>query len=262
MPEGDTVLRTARRLHAALAGMPLAICDLRWASIATVDLTGRATIEVIARGKHLLHRVEGGHTIHSHLRMDGSWRVVPLASLHGRPPRDHRIRAVVGTVTQLCLGRSLGRLDVVPTGREHELVGHLGPDLLADDWDPRTALAGLRAGADVTVGEAMLDQRRVAGVGTIHASESLFLRRLHPHMPVSELDDETGLGLLEQSRRSLIAGVQGRAGSAARGTDYWTYGRTGRSCRRCGAPVRTASVGPPGRERTLFVCPRCQVDSG
>ena len=73
MPEGDTVWRTARRLHLALAGRELTRTDLRWPSLATVDLTGRTTLEVVARGKHLLHRVEGGWTIHSHLRMTGSW---------------------------------------------------------------------------------------------------------------------------------------------------------------------------------------------
>ena len=75
MPEGDTVWRTAQRLHAALAGKPIVEADLRWPEISTADLSGRGTIEVVSRGKHLLHRIEGGLTLHSHLRMEGQWRV-------------------------------------------------------------------------------------------------------------------------------------------------------------------------------------------
>jgi endonuclease-8 len=98
VPEGDVVLRTARRLHAAFAGAPLTVTDLRWPSLATVDLTGREVLEVVAVGKHLLARFTGGLTLHSHLRMDGSWRLTRTApGAAGRPfrPGDHRIRAVL-----------------------------------------------------------------------------------------------------------------------------------------------------------------------
>lgn len=132
MPEGDTVAWTAARLHRALAGQVLTGCELRWPSLATRDLTGSTTLEVVAAGKHLLHRLDSGVTLHSHLRMDGTWRI--------RPPdepisRHHLIRAVLQTQRATAIGRALGMLDLVPTSQEHLLVGHLGPDILADGFD-------------------------------------------------------------------------------------------------------------------------------
>ena len=83
MPEGDTVWRTAHRLHQALAGHVVTVCDLRWPSLATVDLRGATTTEVVARGKHVLHRLDSGVTLHSHLRMDGQWRVAATDQVTG-----------------------------------------------------------------------------------------------------------------------------------------------------------------------------------
>ena len=127
MPEGDTVWRTATRLNEALAGREIVESDLRWPDIATVDLTGRATLEVVSRGKHVLHRVEGGLTLHSHLRMEGQWRVEATEGLAPRWRRNPQLRALVGAADWTALGLRLGMLEVLPTAREGEVVGHLGP---------------------------------------------------------------------------------------------------------------------------------------
>lgn len=145
MPEGDTVWRTAHRLHQVFAGRPLTECDLRWPGLSTHDFTGAETLEVAPRGKHLLHRLDGGWTIHSHLRMEGSWRVEPTDA--APPPRAAKVRAVLATATYRAVGWSLGMLDVVRTADEGTLVGHLGPDLLGPDWDLDVAVAHLRASA-------------------------------------------------------------------------------------------------------------------
>ncbi|WP_226345300.1 DNA-formamidopyrimidine glycosylase family protein [Agilicoccus flavus] len=266
MPEGDTVFRTARRLHQALAGAELTVTDLRWAGVAEVDLTGRSTLEVVSRGKHVLHRVEGGVTIHSHLRMDGQWRVAATSDVSARDLGDHRLRAVVGTSVWTCLGRLLGMLDVVPTSEEHTLVGHLGPDLLGPDWDASEALHRVRAHPDVAVGEALLDQRNLAGIGTMYAAESLFLQRLHPWTPIAELPDGALEALVDRARRLLLLNrenaVQTTTGRGGREPTTWVHARSGRPCLRCGATVRVSMIGPAPRERTMFSCPACQGGPG
>lgn len=135
MPEGDSIRRAAARLHTALAGRALVRSDLRVPRLATADLTGRTTLEVVPRGKHLLHRVEGGLTLHSHLRMDGSWRVFgPGEPWRGGP--EHQIRAVLATASHTAVGYRLPVLELLRTAEEDRAVGHLGPDLLGPDWDP------------------------------------------------------------------------------------------------------------------------------
>ncbi len=191
MPEGDTVWRTARRLDEALAGEPLVLGELRWPSLAGLDLVGATTLEVVSRGKHLLHRLDTGTTIHSHLRMEGQWRVAHPGPDTARLLRRSDVRAALGTDRWTAVGLRLGMLDAVPTAREDDLVGHLGPDVLGPDWDPDRAAAAVAAYPG-TVGEALLDQRTLAGVGTFWASEALFLERLLPWTPAADLTKRGG----------------------------------------------------------------------
>ena len=134
MPEGDTVWLTAHRLDAALAGRVLTVADLRVPELATTDLTGAAVTGVLARGKHILTRLDTGLTLHSHLRMDGSWHL-SRAGVRPRRHPEHMIRALLGNGDWLATGYRVHDLALVPTGREDDLVGHLGPDLLGPDWD-------------------------------------------------------------------------------------------------------------------------------
>ncbi|SCK27082.1 endonuclease-8 [Streptomyces sp. SceaMP-e96] len=164
MPEGDTVWRLAQRLHDALAGGPLTRCDLRVPRLATVDLTGRGVLGVLPRGKHLLTRFEGGLTLHSHLRMDGAWKIyAPAERWRGGPA--HQIRAILGTADHTAVGYRLPVLDLLRTADESRVVGHLGPDLLGPDWDPAEALRRLLTTPERPLGEALLDQRNLAGIG-------------------------------------------------------------------------------------------------
>lgn len=256
MPEGDTVWRTAQRLNQAFAGQPLTRCELRWPELSTIDFTGRTTIEVVSRGKHLLHRLDDGHTIHSHLRMEGQWRIADAAK--ARP--DAQTRALLSTGRWAALGQRLGMLDVVRTTAEDTLVGHLGPDVLGPDWDAALAAANLTRSP--TLGEALLDQTNLAGVGTLYAAETLFLERLNPWRPPAELSDAARRSIVERAHRLLETGrrhaVQSTTGSQRRGENTWVHGRAGRPCRRCGGTVRVAMIGPPTRERTMFHCPSCQ----
>lgn len=265
MPEGDTVWRTAARLHEALAGERLERADLRWPSLATADLRGARTLEVRSRGKHLLHRLDTGLTLHSHLRMEGQWRIEATAALTPRLLTNDQLRALLGTTRWTALGLRLGMLDLVATDAEDSLVGHLGPDVLGPDWDPQRAAANL-ASSQETIGAALLDQRTLAGVGTMYAAESLFLERLGPWTPAASLNSATIVGVVERAHRLLDTGrrsaIQSTTGSTRRGETTFVHGRSGRPCRRCGTTVRVAMVGAPPQERTMFYCPGCQGGLG
>src|SRR6478735_8886833 len=191
MPEGDTVFRTAHRLDRALAGSVLVQGDLDVPKHATADLTGATVLEVVPRGKHLLTRMSLDDellTLHTHLKMDGAWVLVRTPA---EPPAPrHEIRALLRTDDWLAVGRLLGQVDLVRTADEHTLVGHLGPDLLAADFDPAVAVANLLADPDRAVAEALHDQRNLAGLGNELVNEVLFLRGVNPWTPVGEVDLE------------------------------------------------------------------------
>lgn len=256
MPEGDTVFRTARRLDEALRGRVATRCDLRVPQAATVDLAGRDIHGVVPRGKHLLMRI-GEFTVHSHLRMDGSW----LLSRPGERWRvpAFRVRAVIGTATAEAIGVDVHDLAVVPSHDEPRLVAHLGPDPLSDDWDPTEAAR--RVSADErSIHVALLDQRNVAGFGNEYAAELLFLRGVLPETPAADVDVPALISLGARTIRANRDRVDRTfTGDARRGRTNWVYGRTGRPCLRCGTPIRTGRQGAaPTRERVTFWCPQCQ----
>jgi endonuclease-8 len=259
VPEGDTVWLTANRLNAALSGAPITTFDLRVPQLATADLRGDSVKAVLARGKHILMRFAGGLTLHSHLRMDGSWRIAH-ADAGGARARDHQTRALIGTTTWLAIGVRVHDLQLIPTGAEGELVGYLGPDLLGPDWDAGVAINRLYAQPADTIGEALLDQRNLAGIGNLYRAEVLFLTGLHPSMPVAEVPDiakvlDTAYRLL---RRNRDHPTQSTTGSTARGHQHWVYLRSGQPCRRCGSTIEHARLGPPPRDREVWWCPACQ----
>ncbi|MFG2385668.1 Fpg/Nei family DNA glycosylase [Streptomyces avermitilis] len=259
MPEGDTVYQAARRLHSALAGKVLTRSDLRVPKFATADLTGRAVLDVTPRGKHLLTRIEGGLTLHSHLRMDGSWKVyAPGQRWSGGPA--HQIRAILGTADRTAVGYRLPVLELLRTADEHRAVGHLGPDLLGPDWDPDQARENLLRDPARPLGEALLDQRNLAGIGNVYKSELCFLLRATPWLPVGDLPAEhlaqlpaLAKKLLETNRDRPARNTTGR-----REQRLFVYGRAPRPCLRCGTPVRVADQGDGSRERPTYWCPACQ----
>jgi len=261
VPEGDTVHRTADRLDAALRGAVVERADLRWPSVPDVDLCGSRTLEVVARGKHLLHRFDSGSTLHTHLRMEGQWRVEHPGSATERALRRHDLRVAVLTARWSALGLRLGMLDLVPTSREADVVGHLGPDVLGPDWDPAVVAARLTASAG-SIGDALLDQRVLAGVGTFWGSEILFLERLLPWAPAADLDSDRVVRMLERLHRLMDVarrtGWQASTGMQRAGEEAYVHARSGRPCRRCGDTVRVAMTGAPPRQRTMFSCPTCQ----
>ena len=257
MPEGNVVWYTAGRLHEALAGRVLTRSDFRVPRLATADLSGDVVTETVSRGKHLLTRTKSGLTVHTHLKMDGSWRVRPAAE---RLRDSHRIRLLLANEEWQAVGYQLGVVELIRTSEEPRVIGHLGPDLLGPDWDRDEAVRRLAADPDRPIGEALLDQRNLAGVGVAIATEMLFLRGVDPWRPVGEVEDlhalvDLGQRLLDFNKTRLDRVT---TGDSRPGRRSWVYGRAGQPCRRCGTPIRRGEQGAPGQERLRFWCPACQ----
>jgi endonuclease VIII len=258
MAEGDTVFATAGRLHEALAGQPLTRTDIRVPRFATADLSGQVVTEVVARGKHLLVRTDGEVSIHSHLGMDGSWRLYdPGEPWRGR---SFEVRAVLETERRIAVGHRLRRLEVLRTAVEGEVLGHLGPDVLGPDWDQAEVVRRLTASPERPVGEALMDQRVMAGPGNVYKSEVCFLAGIEPRAPVGEVPDPARLVDLMKSlmERNRAGGRRVTTDDPRRGRELWVYGRAGRPCRRCGTPIRSFTQGSAGEGRITYGCPGCQ----
>lgn len=284
MPEGDTVHRQCRVLHDALAGGQVVRCDLRVPGAATADLTGWRVAEVRPRGKHLLLRLlppapgSAPLTLHSHLMMDGIWHVdgTPLRSYDtdAGPRPAHTIR--VDLTVRHADGRKVRaiaydvkQVRLLPTADEHELVGHLGPDLLDPAWDQALrdqAVRNLAAEPERPIGLALLDQRHLAGIGNIYRSELCFLQRVHPATAVRDAGDLARL--VDLAHRLLVLNAPRAVrvttgGMVGRDGDLWVYGRERKPCRRCGARIRRGEMAEPRQSgttpRAYWYCPRCQV---
>ena len=251
MPEGDTVFRTAATLREALGGKTLTGCDIRVPRHATVDLSGHPVDEVISRGKHLFIRV-GPASIHSHLKMDGSWRISP----RGVPA--HKIRILLRAGDIAAAGIDLGVLEVLDRCHDMDAVAHLGPDLLGPDWDAARATENLLAETDRPLAAALLDQRVMAGVGNVYCNELCFLFGRLPTSPVGSVGDP--VRLVTRARDMLWANrlrpSRTTTGNTRPGERLWVYGRNGQPCRRCGTPV--ARAGQSDSERLSYWCPACQ----
>jgi formamidopyrimidine-DNA glycosylase len=258
VPEGDTVHLTATRLHRALAGRILVATDFRVPRFANADLAGQRVREVVARGKHLLLRTDAGTTLHSHLKMEGAWHLY-RAGQRWRGP-GFQVRAVLITEPWTAVGFRLGICELLGTDREHEVVGHLGPDVLGPDWNLEEAARRLRADPERPIGAALLDQRAIAGPGNIWKNEICFLRGVSPWTPVGEVDDlEAMLGLLKRMMEvNRPIGHQVTTGDTRRGRTHWVAERAGEPCRRCATPIQRASQSAGASERVAYWCPTCQ----
>ncbi|NLG47815.1 DNA-formamidopyrimidine glycosylase family protein [Gordonia sp. (in: high G+C Gram-positive bacteria)] len=264
MPEGDTVFHIAHRLRAALEGKTLTRSDFRVPKEATVDLSGTVVTGVRSVGKHLFIDVVRADpagsdhrplSIHSHLKMEGAWHVHATGARWRRPA--HTARVVLRSREVEAVGFDLGVLEVLTD--PSAAVAHLGPDLLGPEWDPDVAVANLAADPSLPIGLALLDQRKLAGIGNVYRSELCFLRRVHPATPAGRVDLPA---MVDLAHRLLydnrLRTVRSTTGVRARGRELWVYGRARRSCRRCGTAVERLSLGAPPDDRNAYLCPRCQ----
>ncbi|HEX7105048.1 MAG TPA: DNA-formamidopyrimidine glycosylase family protein [Acidothermaceae bacterium] len=261
VPEGNTVWLTARALRDALAGQTLIAADIRTPALAAAQLAGREVVDVVARGKHLLIRISAAGerpplTLHTHLRMDGSWRVRPATAQVGSARDD--VRVVLTTNDATAVGYRLHDIALVPTSAEDRLVGHLGPDLLGPDWDAEVAARNLAREPTRPIGEAVLDQRNLAGAGNVYKCESCFLAGVSPWTRVGDVDLAKYVDLVH---RLLVANKERHnhltTGDDRPGRRTWVYGRDRRPCLRCGAAIKRWDAAA-AQDRVTYWCPRCQ----
>jgi len=269
MPEGDTIARAAAALHRALAGTVVTAFATALAPLARVDddapIAGRTIERCESRGKHLLLRFSGGLTLRTHMRMHGSWHLYRPGERWQRSVRAMRIR--IDTADWVAVAFDVPVAEFVRDAdlARHRPVAMLGPDLADPAFDRAVAVARLTA-ADRPIGDALLDQRVIAGIGNVLRSETLFLCGLHPERAVAsiaagelEAVAETAARLIQRNTRPDASPTRNTTGRAAPGEALWVYGRTGRPCRRCGAAIRSAVPGPDGRR--VYWCGVCQPAS-
>jgi endonuclease-8 len=258
MPEGDTIHHAAHRIRRVLEGRvpdELATPHPRFRADGWPEkLAGRAVERVDAHGKHLFLRFEGERVIHSHLRMTGAWGVYRAGQRWHRSPRrawlvlrsaDHTVVQFDGPVLEL----------LTETRRRFDLrLRALGPDLIKDDFDERAYLRRLREDDPTRgIGDALLDQRTIAGIGNLWKAEACFLAGVDPWRPTGAVSDEEALRLVREIRPLMQQSA--RDGHQARTPGV--YGRAGRRCRRCGATV--AARGQGDDNRRTYWCPGCQT---
>lgn len=254
MPEGDTIFRAARTLDRALAGRTVIRFDSVFSQLARVDDTvpirGRTIERVDARGKHLLIWFSGDLVLRTHMRMHGSWHIYRVGEPWQRPRADMRI--VIGTDEYEAVAFSVPVAELTTT-RDFERAGpvrDLGPDVLGDQFDAAEVVRRIEAMPEAEIGDALLDQRVIAGIGNIFKSESLFAARVNPFARVSELSRAHIERVVDRARRLM------RASATQRPPNFSVYGRAGRPCRRCGTPISRRKQGE--HARVTYWCAHCQ----
>jgi endonuclease VIII len=243
VPEGDTILRTARTLHAALAGKVVRRFETVLPKLERIPLVGRKIERVEASGKHLVIAFDGGVQLHTHMRMNGSWHVYRVGERWRRPHMDMRL--VIETEDFVAVGFN------VPIA-EFAGAPQLGPDLLKDDFDAAEALRRVREHPSDEIANVLLNQRVMAGIGNIWKSEALFRSGVDPFARVRDLDDATLQRVIANARKLLRASANGRV-------ERMVYSRGGQPCRKCGARIESRAQGPDAR--LTYWCPKCQRTS-
>jgi endonuclease-8 len=265
MPEGDSIHRLAARLRPRLVGETVRAFDAHEiADSVAATVIGRTVVSVEARGKNLLVRFDDGRALHVHLRMLGRVAFERPRSAHWRPRRiSHQLRLAVGGA--VVVGDRIPVLRLLRAGAEARApeLEALGPDLVSAELDEDECITRLRALGRRPIGEALLVQRALAGIGNIYKSETLFLEKVDPTAPVAQLDDATLRALVRRASALLKANLGPGPRVTRRaltGPRFWVYGRRGRACFRCKGSIEMIHQGaPPGR--STYHCPRCQKAS-
>ena len=274
MPEGDTLARIAVALRPYLAGRVVTGARARLPGPQVSRIVGQKIDAVDAAGKNLLIKFDGGLELRTHLGLHGSWHRYRPGETWRRPPSRAALVIEVQGAIAVCFDAPVVELFERRAEVVHPTISMLGPDLLAPEFDQAEAIRRLRepARADTAIGEAILDQRAVAGVGNVYKSEVLFMERVDPFAPVRSLDYETLERVLATAREQLQANARSdspagrsttvdlRTGAHLAPSRLWVYDRAGRPCHRCGTILE---AGPQGTElpRTTYWCPsvECQA---
>jgi endonuclease VIII len=251
MPEGDTIFRTAATLRSWLVGREITAARCVLASVPAGILVGDTVTDAEARAKHLLIRFASGRVLHTHQRMTGSWHVYSASERWRRPAGQARVVLEAGD--RVAVGFNVPVIELLAPRMDsvHPSLTGLGPDVLVDPFDVDVAVARIGAVPDREIGDVLLDQRVISGIGNIYRCESLFIGRVSPRRPVGVVAEREVRTVVEAAVRLMRAS----AGGASMG-ERWVYGRAARPCRRCGSRISSGRVGLAAR--TAYWCPRCQ----
>jgi endonuclease-8 len=259
MPEGDTIYRTAAQLRQVVDGQLIRATGGRTRLPEVSQLVGARIVATHARGKHLLLNLDSGQTIHSHLGMTGSWHSYAPAQPWLKPARLAELVLELPNAAVVCFSPKTLEILSATALRRHPHLTQLGPDLLEPDFDSDAALCRFRSYAATAIGEAVMNQTIVCGIGNVYKSELLFLERVNPFCQVGQLSD-TQLGQLIHHARSLLrrnlGGQPRRTRFGRDGHRVWVYGRSGQACFVCGTRIRMQHQGDLGR--STYWCPECQ----
>ena len=264
MPEGDTIYRAAAKLRPVMVSR-----EIRSAAVSRRYTSGPDALElprlcgqvgrVESRGKHLLIHLASGWAIHSHLGMTGAWHVYAREQRWKKPKRRAALTLEFGGHTVVCFSPKTLELLSPARLRQHPHLNRLGPDLLSEDWDEESAMGRLRVHDQTPLGEAIMNQTLICGIGNVYKSEVLFLQQLDPLAPVRCLSDQE----LRESLRTARKLMRRNLGSGPRRTRFagdshrvWVYDRHGEPCFRCGELIQVTRQGDLGR--TTYFCPDCQ----
>jgi endonuclease-8 len=276
MPEGDTIFRTARSLHKALAGHRATKFDTAYAHVARIDdekpIAGRLIERCEAAGKHVLIVFEGDLILRTHMRMNGSWHLYRHGERWWRGPQAMRVRVDTADWVAVAFDVPVAEFVTAKQLVSTDPVAALGPDLLGVTFDREEAIRRVQAAGALPIAQALLDQRLVAGIGNVYKSEVLFLAGVHPETPASAVTQETFERVMDLARQLLQDNVVPGTPAAIqtyrslRRTDrrsdpsdsLWVYSRAGQPCRRCGTAIRSMKMGVDAR--TTYWCPACQSD--
>ncbi len=266
MPEGDTLYRTAATLQRWLAGRDVTAATTTVPGLAADRLVGQRVEKVEAWGKHLLVRFTSGQTLHSHLRMSGSWHVYPVGDAWLRPHRQARLVLTCGDRIAVCFNAPVVELLAARAELVHPSLAHLGPDVLAADVDLERVRRRARSRpGELALGELLLDQTIVAGIGNIWRCEALFAEGHNPWKGQALVDDDELDALVTRASRLMRASAgivpaprpgSPDAGPTGRPYTRWVYKRQGQPCRRCRTIVEARRQGEEAR--TAYWCPTCQ----
>ena len=274
MPEGDTLFRAARTLHRALAGKVVVRFETVLPQLSRVDedapVAGRTVERVRSVGKHLLVELSGDLVLRTHMRMNGSWHVYRPGERWQRPRSSMRLVVETADFQAVAFDVPVAEFRTARELARDPAVAGLGPDVLGAGFDEDEAVRRLQERGAIDIGDALLDQRALAGIGNVFKSEVCFAERVHPFTQVAALDEETlrrlvrtarrflGMNVLESSGAGMVTytGLRRTTGRGDPSASLWVYGRAGEPCRVCGERIVVERRGP--QARSTYFCPRCE----
>jgi endonuclease-8 len=275
MPEGDTIFRAARTLHRALAGEVVTGFESVLPKLERVEVdsrvTGRTIEKVEANGKWTLMYFSGDLILLTHMLMSGSWHIYRPGEKWRRPPLDMRLIIRTAKIEAVGFSVPIAEFHTADSLRRRRGFNRLGPSVLAPEYNDAEILRRLRSRPDMSIGEALLSQSLLAGVGNVFKSEICFACGVHPFRTVGSLSISELASLVSTARKFLLANVTDNSGdkivtyTGIRRTtgrtdseeNLWAYGRRGEPCRRCGTAIESRKQGIDAR--TTFWCPSCQA---